>query len=71
MPQPSPEARYTNDLPSDISDALHAAGILPKFLSLPPSHRNEYVKWIEDAKKPDTRRRRIEQAVARLNQKQT
>jgi uncharacterized protein YdeI (YjbR/CyaY-like superfamily) len=33
------------------------------------AHRKEYVQWIEDAKKPDTRARRIESAREKLRQK--
>jgi uncharacterized protein YdeI (YjbR/CyaY-like superfamily) len=33
------------------------------------THRKEYVQWIEDAKKPDTRVRRIESAREKLRQK--
>jgi uncharacterized protein YdeI (YjbR/CyaY-like superfamily) len=33
---------------------------------LPPSHRREYVTWIDEAKKPETRQRRIEQTIERL-----
>lgn len=31
-----------------------------------PSHRREYVEWIVEAKRPETRDKRIEQAVAQL-----
>jgi uncharacterized protein YdeI (YjbR/CyaY-like superfamily) len=34
------------------------------FAAFPPSAQREYVEWIADAKKDDTRERRIEQAVA-------
>jgi hypothetical protein len=33
---------------------------------LPPSHIREYVSWIEDAKKPATRQRRIAGLIDRL-----
>ena len=35
--------------------------------SLPPSHKAEYAGYITEAKKPETRARRVEQAVALLN----
>jgi uncharacterized protein YdeI (YjbR/CyaY-like superfamily) len=37
-----------------------------RFERLPPSHRREYVAWIDSAKKEETRQRRIEQAIAML-----
>lgn len=33
------------------------------FRALPESHRREYLQWIDEAKKPETRRRRIVQAA--------
>lgn len=29
------------------------------FGALPPAHQREYIKWIEEAKKEDTRNRRL------------
>jgi hypothetical protein len=37
---------------------------------LAPSHRKEYARWITDAKKEETKARRIEQAIARLTEGQ-
>lgn len=37
--------------------------------ALSPSHQNEYLKWIGEAKKAATRQRRIEQTVQRLLKK--
>jgi uncharacterized protein YdeI (YjbR/CyaY-like superfamily) len=36
------------------------------FNSLPPSHRRNYISWISDAKKEETRQRRIREALRRL-----
>jgi hypothetical protein len=33
------------------------------FAAFPPSHRREYVEWIDEARREDTRARRIAQAV--------
>jgi uncharacterized protein YdeI (YjbR/CyaY-like superfamily) len=30
------------------------------------THRNEYVNWIEEAKKPETRQRRLEKTISNL-----
>ena len=43
----------------DIKKALKAAGLWEKFSALAYTHRKEYVQWIEEAKKPETRLRRI------------
>lgn len=51
-------------VPKDFSDALEKS---PKarrtFANYAFSHRKEYVNWIEEAKQPETRQRRIDQAV--------
>ncbi|MDI1481204.1 YdeI/OmpD-associated family protein [Polyangium sp. y55x31] len=50
--------------PSDLSVALAtSAAASATWGSLAPSHRREYVGWIEEAKKPETRARRIASAV--------
>ena len=38
------------------------------FSSLPPSHKKEYIKWIEEAKKDETRNNRIAKAIEMLSQ---
>lgn len=40
------------------------------FEKLSYSHQKEYVKWIEEAKKAETRARRVEQATQLLKEKQ-
>jgi uncharacterized protein YdeI (YjbR/CyaY-like superfamily) len=62
----APEPALASDAPADLMAALAAAGLAEAFLALPPSHRKEYVEWIDGAKKPETRRRRIEGTVERL-----
>ena len=51
-------------IPDDLTAelALHPAA-MQAFVALPPSHQREYLKWIAEAKKPETRRRRVEKAV--------
>lgn len=50
--------------PEDLAAALgRTRGLLARFEAQSPSHRREYVEWIEEAKKPETRARRIAQAV--------
>ncbi|WP_246488961.1 YdeI/OmpD-associated family protein [Kutzneria kofuensis] len=36
------------------------------FDGLPFTHRKEYVRWIEEAKKAETRQNRVAKTVARL-----
>jgi hypothetical protein len=53
-------------LPDDLRAALAAAGALDAFAALSYSHQREHVGWIDEAKRPETRTRRIRQTVERL-----
>ena len=53
----------TVDIPPDLAKALQAAGATDAFARLAFSHRKEHVRAIEDAKKPETRARRVAKAV--------
>ncbi len=54
-------------IPNDVLDALdHVPEAKTRFSRLPPSHRNEYLKWVLEAKTPVTRARRISGMVERL-----
>lgn len=54
-------------LPADLQEALQARPAARRaFEALPPSHQREYLAWIDGAKKPETRARRIAQMLARL-----
>ncbi len=56
-------------VPADLARALRAdAGAEKNFARLPPSCRREYIKWIAEAKKPETRARRINSAIAMLRE---
>ena len=48
------------EISDDIKQALESSGGINIFNALPPSHQNEYIKWIDEAKKTETRARRIE-----------
>ncbi len=54
-------------LPPALAEALarHAAA-MRFFATLAPSHRRDYIEWITEAKRADTRTRRVAQAVAWL-----
>ncbi|MDQ3292788.1 MAG: YdeI/OmpD-associated family protein, partial [Bacteroidota bacterium] len=54
----------TIEVPTDLEQALQenpdAQEIFEKFAY---THRKEYVRWLEDAKKPETRQRRLQKAI--------
>ena len=53
-----------HDLPADLKKALTSdAKALERWEDITPLARNEWICWIESAKKPETRTRRIDGAV--------
>jgi hypothetical protein len=54
-------------VPADLAAVLAADPEAQRlFDGLPFSHRKEYVRWIEEAKKPETRQSRLGKTVERL-----
>jgi Bacteriocin-protection, YdeI or OmpD-Associated/Domain of unknown function (DUF1905) len=54
-------------VPADLARAFKADPTAAKrFKALSYSHQKEYVDWVEDAKRDETRRRRIAEAVERI-----
>jgi hypothetical protein len=53
----------TVEVPDDFAEALRQAGAREAFDALSFSHRREHVNAINEAKRPDTRQRRIARAV--------
>jgi hypothetical protein len=51
----------TVDLADDIAKAVAGAGVASAFEALSYTHRKEFVRWIEEAKRPEARQRRIDQ----------
>jgi hypothetical protein len=47
-------------------DGIAYQGLAARFEALSFTHRREYVQWITEAKRPDTRARRISQTIERL-----
>jgi uncharacterized protein YdeI (YjbR/CyaY-like superfamily) len=59
-------------LPEWLKAALMTSPVAWKnFNHLPPSHRREYIGWISQAKREQTRQRRIAQAIVRLEKNET
>jgi hypothetical protein len=59
-------APRTVEVADDLRVALDEAGLTGTFSALSYSHQREYVLWIDEAKKPATRARRIAGTVERL-----
>lgn len=58
------------EIPADVRNAFKTAKVLSYFESLAFSHRKEYMMWVNDAKKEETRMKRITQAIEKLSSKQ-
>ncbi len=56
----------TVELPEDALSAIETAGLKVAYDALSPSHQKEYVRSIEEAKKPETRTSRINKMVEKL-----
>lgn len=64
---PAKQSKRDVDIPRFVKRALMAnAKAWANFRQLAPSHRRHYVQWIMDAKKEETRQRRLREAVLRL-----
>lgn len=62
------EAR-TVEIPGAFKALLKTEGLLAAFEKLSYTHRKEYVCWIEEAKKEETRQNRMAKAVAMVRNK--
>lgn len=57
------------EIPADVKKAFRTEGVLKYFESCAYSHRKEWIRWIESAKKKETRVSRIERAAEKLCEK--
>ncbi len=56
----------TVEVPDDLAAALNAGRVTKQFEALAYSYRKEYVRRIAEAKKPETRARRIAETVTKV-----
>jgi hypothetical protein len=60
-------APRTVELPADLAEALEREPAARRFFDgLAYTQRKEYARWVESAKRPETRERRLAEAVALL-----
>ena len=54
-------------MPADLAEALAAKGdTRGRFDALAPSHRREFLEWVLDAKRPETRAKRVAATVLKV-----
>ncbi len=60
--------RPLNPMPPKVERALDDAGLLEAYQARPPYQRNDYLGWIDRAKRPETKARRLQQMLDELEQ---
>jgi hypothetical protein len=61
------ESLPTDEVPKDLADALRRSPPARKaFERMPPSHRRRYVGWVTEAKREETRTRRVHEAIEQI-----
>ena len=56
----------TVEVPAPFEDLMKKEGLLPVFKKLSYTHRKEYCRWITEAKKQETKLKRLEKAIEML-----
>lgn len=65
--EPDTEER-TVEIPPELTEALEASPAASEFYAgLAYTYRKEYARWIADAKRPETRSRRLAKAIDKLS----
>lgn len=60
--------RPAQPMPNDVAIELEAAGVRDEYDGRPFYQRNDYLAWIGRAKRPETRRKRIDQMLEELKE---
>lgn len=61
--------KRTVEIPQDLAEALKEANLTETFAKMSYTHQKEYVNAVSEAKKQETRIRRIEKTIAMLREK--
>ena len=67
--EPSGLRRPRQPMPDDVLAILEQADLLAAYNDRPPYQRNDYLWWIAEAKREETRQRRIRQMLEELEAK--
>jgi Domain of unknown function (DUF1905)/Bacteriocin-protection, YdeI or OmpD-Associated len=65
------EAARTVEVPVQFEKLMKKEGVLSVFKELSYTSRKEYCRWITDAKKKETRLKRLEKAIEKLKKERT
>ncbi|MET3924780.1 YdeI/OmpD-associated family protein [Devosia sp. 2618] len=58
--------RKREDMPDFVREALEARGLRDRYDARPPYQRNDYLLWINKAKRDETKRKHLEQMLSEL-----
>ncbi len=58
--------RSLTKMSADVSHALGKSGLMARYRARPPYQQNDYLSWIEKAKREETRHKRILQMMMEL-----
>ena len=58
--------RPPQPMPDFVAEALDAAGLRGAYDARPPYQRNDYLGWINRAKRTETKQKRLNQMLAEL-----
>jgi hypothetical protein len=67
VPTPAPTPAEVTEPPELLAALAENPAAQAAYQALPPSHRQEYAKWIGEAKRADTRAERVDKMVRRLS----
>ena len=59
-------SRPIQPMPQFVLDALEEHGLLAAYKSRPPYQQNDYLGWINRAKRPETKEKRLNQMLDEL-----
>lgn len=60
------ERRPRHPMPEYIREALETNGLTSAYRERPPYQQNDYIGWIERAKRPETKQKRLDQMLDEL-----
>jgi uncharacterized protein YdeI (YjbR/CyaY-like superfamily) len=58
--------RPENPMPEFVREALEEQGLMNAYRARPPYQRNDYLGWINRARREDTRMKRLKQMLCEL-----
>jgi len=53
-------------VPAHVSKALKASNLVDEYKSRPAYQQNDYIGWIQRAKRPETKQKRLQQMIEEL-----